>query len=499
MLHRIVHRTQRTARLLSVLVAVVFLVSVTSPFAYAFSASASAEATSTEVVAQSEPDPVPIVETPPAVVQAESPQTEPVKDESVPAVTVPKIPEKGAITTSPETRCQILSANGAGGWRSLLQTSISGGTVTFTIPANSCPLELTFSSYTWPDGVTPNLTNGYPYDIQLHVASVTGVYGPGTYTVNVALPECGYYQTDLYLGPPILVLFSYGHPYDKIIDWDLGGQECPPETSDLTVLKFNDLNENGVRDEGEPVIQGVDITLTGSDEYQQTTATNADGVALFSELLAGDYSVTESAPEGWHATVALPIGVSLAEGQDATVMIGNAEDPLPYTPPDLAIAKSASVTTAAPGDVVTYTLTYRNVGEGSATNFVITDDYDERYVDVVDPAGGVVADGMITWNLAGPLSAEDDPQVITYTVKVRSDVPDGSTQVGNVVTISDPADENLSNNTGSDTITVENPFLPFTPEPEEYLPFTGGEGIALIAVAALFGIAGIGLRLARRA
>ncbi len=56
--------------------------------------------------------------------------------------------------------CRILQANGAGAWRTLLNASVSGGVATFTIPEDSCPLELTFSVYTWPDDVIPNLSTG---------------------------------------------------------------------------------------------------------------------------------------------------------------------------------------------------------------------------------------------------------------------------------------------------------------------------------------------------
>ncbi len=526
MLHQLVHRTRRTSQLLSILVASTFLFSIAAPFAVAVPAPSIVEVPELAVpeVAPVEPVPEPPKVDAPVPVVSEPAQPEPVvvsPVEPVIEVSGPKVsdpvesglvgpvikpastqPDEGSVPK--DTRCEILSASGASAWRSLLQVSVVGGSATFTIPADACPLELTFSSYTWPDDVTPNLGNGYPYDVQIHVASVTGTYGPGTHTVTVPMPDCGYFQTDLYLGPPIYVLFSNGHPTDKIIDWDLGGQPCPPVPSDLTVVKFNDLDEDGVMDEGEPVIQGVDITVSGP-EYLQTIPTDAAGESLFAELAAGEYTVDETVPEGWHATVTLPIGITLAEGQDATVYVGNAEDELPFTAPDLAIEKSANVTTAAPGDLVTYTLTYRNVGEGSASDFVITDDFDERYVVVVDAVGGVVVDGTIVWNIAGPLTAEDGPVVIVYTVRVLDDVPNGSTDVANVVTIFHPDDENLTNNADDDVIVVEDPFLPFTPnpdpdpDPEPFLPYTGSESMILLAAIAFSAIAGFALRFSVKA
>ena len=61
---------------------------------------------------------------------------------------------------------------------------------------------------------------------------------------------------------------------------------------------------------------------------------------------------------------------------------------VPFTPPDVQLEKSADGEEFAPGDIVTYTLTFTNIGDGPASNFTIVDDYDERFVSVEDPAGG---------------------------------------------------------------------------------------------------------------
>ena len=79
---------------------------------------------------------------------------------------------------------------------------------------------------------------------------------------------------------------------------------------------------------------------------------------------------------------------------------------LPFTPPDVELEKSAGGATFSPGDLVTYTLTYTNIGEGPAENFTIVDDYDQRYVTVEDAAGGVDDGDKITWTIAGPLAPQ---------------------------------------------------------------------------------------------
>jgi hypothetical protein len=96
------------------------------------------------------------------------------------------------------------------------QSNVTGGTATFTVPDGIGKVEISFSSYKVP------MTGGNLYVDQKLYDNVTKVYGPGTYTVHVSLPESGYWQSDLYLGPVITKLTDIGHPLDKIIDADFG-------------------------------------------------------------------------------------------------------------------------------------------------------------------------------------------------------------------------------------------------------------------------------------
>lgn len=159
----------------------------------------------------------------------------------------------------------------------------------------------------------------------------------------------------------------------------------------------------------------------------------------------------------------------------------------PFTPPNLVIDKRADRETARPGDTVRYTVTYRNIGPSPASEMVITDDYDERYVTVTDAAGGVVAGGKITWNVAGPLTEQDGPQSITYTVRIDADLPASVERVRNTVVIFEPTEEDTDDNTDSWTVDVGRPGEPF-------LPFTGGAWVTLLAAAALATGAGVSLR-----
>lgn len=65
---------------------------------------------------------------------------------------------------------------------------------------------------------------------------------------------------------------------------------------------WNDLDHDGLQDEGEPGIADVEVTLTGTDGRGEpvtlTTTTDDEGRYLFTQLRPGDYTVTFAVPEG---------------------------------------------------------------------------------------------------------------------------------------------------------------------------------------------------------
>jgi SdrD B-like domain len=74
----------------------------------------------------------------------------------------------------------------------------------------------------------------------------------------------------------------------------------PITVSSISGLKYVDSNNNGNHDPGELPIQGVIITLTGTDNLghavTQQTQTAADGTFKFSNLQPGTYTLTETPP-----------------------------------------------------------------------------------------------------------------------------------------------------------------------------------------------------------
>jgi uncharacterized repeat protein (TIGR01451 family) len=160
---------------------------------------------------------------------------------------------------------------------------------------------------------------------------------------------------------------------------------------------------------------------------------------------------------------------------------------------DLAITKSADKHNPAPGDVVKYTLKYRNLGETPAKDYTIVDTFDKAHVTVVDAGGGAIGDGKITWFFSGPLSLADGERSIVYSTRIKKVMPAGKTNVDNNVVISDPSglDGNLTNNKAKERVVVN--------ESEEFLPYTGTDANILLGAAAIAAMGGLSVRrLARR-
>lgn len=261
-----------------------------------------------------------------------------------------------------------------------------------------------------------------------------------------------------------------------------------PEPGDILVHKFLDENGNGEYEPllGESLLEGWEFSLSDGESELDSGMTGEDGMLLFADLEAGTYSVTETLIEGWDNTTPLTQEAEVVSGETTHLFFGNMEESLPFTELDLAITKLADKHVANPGDLITYTLTYRNLGDLPAEDYTIVDDFDERYVSIVNANGGVVSGGKITWTFAGPLTKEAGPQTLTYTVRVISGMPLGTTRIDNVVVIDHPLDENPANDRDDErvVVTVSEPFL----------PFTGGEYLLLLAAALITGAAGLVLR-----
>ncbi|MCL5030085.1 MAG: SpaA isopeptide-forming pilin-related protein [Bacteroidetes bacterium] len=90
-------------------------------------------------------------------------------------------------------------------------------------------------------------------------------------------------------------------------------------------MKFNDLNGNGRKDEGELGVAGFTITLS-TVAVPLTRTTGADGTFCFNDLPPGTYTLSEGPQDGWQQTYPTNPSthtVVLTAGQKVTVDFGN--------------------------------------------------------------------------------------------------------------------------------------------------------------------------------
>jgi uncharacterized repeat protein (TIGR01451 family) len=197
----------------------------------------------------------------------------------------------------------------------------------------------------------------------------------GSYTVTETDPE-GYNSTT-----PNTV--SVDVPDNGSDQADFGDQQ----PGSLTGVVFDDLNNNGTQDPGEPGISNVTITLYDTNNNQVSTTTTAnDGSYSFTNLIPGSYTVTETDPADYLSTTDnSKEDVKVPAGGSATVDFGDRRpDPTPTATPeptatpttmpepqpqgiiDIDVKKNVALARVAPNQVVNYTI--------SVTNSSTTDD-----------------------------------------------------------------------------------------------------------------------------
>ncbi len=97
----------------------------------------------------------------------------------------------------------------------------------------------------------------------------------------------------------------------------------------ISGVKWHDVNGDGIKDVGEPGLEGWEITLSG--DASSSTLTGPDGSYIFEDLFAGNYQVSETLQSGWIQTFPSYPGkhdISLPPGGTSTNNdFGNVERP----------------------------------------------------------------------------------------------------------------------------------------------------------------------------
>jgi uncharacterized repeat protein (TIGR01451 family) len=203
----------------------------------------------------------------------------------------------------------------------------------------------------------------------------------------------------------------------------------PPGTYTIHIDDNSGIHNFHLRSADGSVDQSTGVAFTGSVDW---TVTLSDGSYHFqcdphSGIMNGDFTVSASAPPP--------------------------AEPIPYPPgyippADVGVSQTASASSVAPGDLVTFTVVVANHGPGTATGVSLTD---------IPPPGGQVASatrgtctGTDTVTCAiGPLDVGDP---VTITIVLRASAPG---QLVNQASIAEnEADPNVGDNNRS-TLAVD--------------------------------------------
>ena len=247
----------------------------------------------------------------------------------------------------------------------------------------------------------------------------------------------------------------------------------PAGLSGLTGRVYADVNLSGT-DNTEPGIQGVTVTLTGTDAnglvVSQTTTTDATGAYTFAGLLppqaATTYALTQTQPANYSGTVSnVGTGAGGTAGSNQVTGIsfpsGTAATGYSFAEQraDLSVTKSASTTNPNVGTNVTFTVNVSNAGPTNASGVVVADALPSGFtlVGVPTSSAGTYAAGV--WTVGALGSGATQTLTITASVNASGDY----TNIAQL-TASNQADPNSTPN-NNNPAEDDQSAAPLTPTP----------------------------------
>lgn len=133
--------------------------------------------------------------------------------------------------------------------------------------------------------------------------------GAGMYTLSEVV-QSGWVQTE---APSVVAIQSGTNSQNN----DFGNFRL----GQITVLVYNDENNNTVKDGNETGLAGWTVNLAGTSNASATT--DANGMATFSGLASGTYTVTQTVQANWTQTTSNPAAITVMSGTSASASFGN--------------------------------------------------------------------------------------------------------------------------------------------------------------------------------
>ena len=125
---------------------------------------------------------------------------------------------------------------------------------------------------------------------------------------------------------------------------------------------------------------------------------------------------------------------------------------------------------------VTYSLTYRNIGDTYATNVILQDEFDNRLAVIESNRTYSANDHVIRWNLGTIAPGAEETIIYTANIENATAIPFGTTSLTNNSTISSyETDANASDNSDAITVDVYRPSQEIGPPGWAYVEWANFE------------------------
>ncbi len=257
--------------------------------------------------------------------------------------------------------------------------------------------------------------------------------GQDDYQVEETVPP-GYYNTT----PTLSEIVTINSGDDETVNF------LNTQYGQVLVCKYDDYNGNGILDDNEPGLNGVNINLRHLVADGQFNEISLDGVTgdgeneqgcyLFENLILGDYRVTEDTESEVLAGYLPSDGtetaydVSLEEsGQEVLANFFNELQPI-----SLSLNKTHNKvgSTVSRSETLHFTLTVKNTAESTAYGVTVRDVLPDgfSYISGTGKVGGItsaptISGQQLTWNV-GDMAAGQEI-IITYDVLVSDSQNEG--------------------------------------------------------------------------
>ncbi len=196
-------------------------------------------------------------------------------------------------------------------------------------------------------------------------------------------------------------------------------------TNEISGIVYYDANSDGVFNDGDVTLTGVQVTLYDQNGHTVGTATTGTGGRYsFNSLGPGLYTVVEANPAAYPLNTTLDrVSVVLTSGTDAVVNFGDQESTgAAFSDP--AVTKYGSPSTARVGDTVIFTITVGNNGTTDAPNVGLSDTVpsflDIISVNVQPDRGFVITVTGNTFTIPFGTVTPTDSYTVTVVTRVNS-------------------------------------------------------------------------------